>query len=434
MTFMLELKEKLKIFYAHSSAYLIPVLKFVLALAFFTSINSMLGFMQQLNSIFVVLVLALICALIPFNIMIVIGCIMVVGHCYAVSLEVAAFALILFFVLLIFYFRFASREAMGILLSPLAFALNIPCAIPIGFGLMGNPVSAFSAACGVVFYYFMRLVQEKAALIQGMESSELSKKMQILLDGMVQNQTMWLTMITFIAVVIIVYFIRRMSANYAWQIAIVTGSVSYLMIMICGGFFFDVEGSAILVIVQVIVSCLLMFVLKFFVFNVDYSRSEYLQYEDDDYYYYVKAVPKITITQKKHFVKTIGEEPEVRRRGQPKQKTPQQPEQRHPERIVPEPKQRQQSKEWSDRRVPAPEQGQQLKRQVVIPKQRQQPDNTGVTPEWRQQSGQSVVPSEEEPQQEQAVSELQAEQQNSDVVSLEDSLEEKLMKSLRDLQ
>jgi len=339
MTFLLELKEKIKIFYAHNSAYLIPVLKFVLAFAFFTNINSMLGFMQQLNSIFVVLVLALICALMPFNAMIVIGCMMVVGHCYAVGLEVAAFALILFFIMLIFYFRFASREAMGILFSPLAFAFNIPCAIPIGFGLMSSPVSAFAAACGVVFYYFMRLVQEKAALLQGMEASELSKKMQILLDGMVQNQTMWLTIITFAAVVILVYCIRRMSANYAWQSAITAGGVVYLLIMIGGGFFFDVDGSTVLVIIQVIVSCLLMFVLKFFVFNVDYSRTEYLQYEDDDYYYYVKAVPKMTITQKKRFVKTIGEEPEVPRRGQPQEKAFSEPEKRRPEKSIMPPEQ-----------------------------------------------------------------------------------------------
>jgi hypothetical protein len=29
---------------------------------------------------------------------------------------------------------------------------------------------------------------------------------------------------------------------------------------------------------------------------VDYSRTEYVQFEDDDYYYYVKAVPKLTVS------------------------------------------------------------------------------------------------------------------------------------------
>lgn len=31
-------------------------------------------------------------------------------------------------------------------------------------------------------------------------------------------------------------------------------------------------------------------------FAVDYSRTEYIQFQDDDYYYYVKAVPKITVS------------------------------------------------------------------------------------------------------------------------------------------
>ena len=35
---------------------------------------------------------------------------------------------------------------------------------------------------------------------------------------------------------------------------------------------------------------------NFLIFSVDYSRTEYTQFEDDDYYYYVKAVPKITIS------------------------------------------------------------------------------------------------------------------------------------------
>ena len=36
---------------------------------------------------------------------------------------------------------------------------------------------------------------------------------------------------------------------------------------------------------------------QLFVFSVDYSRTEYTQFEDDDYYYYVKAVPKIAISR-----------------------------------------------------------------------------------------------------------------------------------------
>ena len=35
---------------------------------------------------------------------------------------------------------------------------------------------------------------------------------------------------------------------------------------------------------------------KNFFFSVDYTCTEYVQFEDDDYYYYVKAVPKMTVS------------------------------------------------------------------------------------------------------------------------------------------
>ena len=36
--------------------------------------------------------------------------------------------------------------------------------------------------------------------------------------------------------------------------------------------------------------------LQFVFFNLDYSRTERTQFEDDEYYYYVKAVPKVFIS------------------------------------------------------------------------------------------------------------------------------------------
>lgn len=334
MTFMLEFKEKLKAFYGKYSTYLLPVLKFLLALAVFININSMLGFMSQLNSIFVVLILALVCALLPVKSMLVLVFVLIIGHCYAVGIEVAAFAVVLLLLLLILFLRFSAKDTLGILLTPIAFSLNVPCALPIGYGLLGSPASAFSAVCGVVIYYFVAMVQEKASLLQGMEPSEITKKLQILLDGLIQNPAMWMTVIAFTAVAILVYCLRRLSANYSWQLAIISGGAAYLLIMTGGGFFLDLNNSIILLCIQTVVSCLLMMGLRYFVFHVDYTRTEFLQYEDDEYYYYVKAVPKMTITEQKRFIKTISEEdpndPPTQRKAkpEPKQKriVPQRPE------------------------------------------------------------------------------------------------------------
>jgi hypothetical protein len=47
--------------------------------------------------------------------------------------------------------------------------------------------------------------------------------------------------------------------------------------------------------VGIVVSFLLAQVVRFFIFNMDYLRVENVQFEDDDYYYYVKAVPKVMV-------------------------------------------------------------------------------------------------------------------------------------------
>ena len=45
-------------------------------------------------------------------------------------------------------------------------------------------------------------------------------------------------------------------------------------------------------------------------FSVDYSRTENVQFEDDEYYYYVKAVPKVGVQMPEKQVKHITEHQE----------------------------------------------------------------------------------------------------------------------------
>ena len=48
-------------------------------------------------------------------------------------------------------------------------------------------------------------------------------------------------------------------------------------------------------------------VLELLFFSVDYSRTENIQFEDDEYYYYVKAVPKVGVAVPEKKVKRITE-------------------------------------------------------------------------------------------------------------------------------
>ena len=67
-------------------------------------------------------------------------------------------------------------------------------------------------------------------------------------------------------------------------------------------------------IIAIILSAAVAGVYHFFVFAVDYSRTEYVQFEDDDYHYYVKAVPKIAVSKPDVKVQRINTRKTPRRR------------------------------------------------------------------------------------------------------------------------
>lgn len=312
MTLVLEFKEKIKEIYGAYGTYILPVLKFALAFLVFNSINSYLGFAEKLDNVFLLLIMALICAITPWNAIAVFGTVLVIGHCYALGIEVAAIAVLFLMLIEILYLRFMQGDSLALVLMPFAYNLGIPCAVPVCTGLLRGSVSALSVVCGVFVQNFLQLIKIKAPLLQAAEKKDMLNNVKILLDGALKNKQMLITMLACIVVVLVVNTIRRLSIDYSWHIAVAAGSVSYALIMLLGGILTDVPGNAFLLIAGVLGGALISLVLEFFVYNVDYSRSENFQYEDDEYYYYVKAIPKISITKPKREVKKIQGEDEVR--------------------------------------------------------------------------------------------------------------------------
>ncbi|MDO4306522.1 MAG: hypothetical protein Q4C77_06780 [Eubacteriales bacterium] len=305
MTALLELKQRIKNFYGQYEMYFQPLLKFILGLVYFLWINQSMGYMAELDNIFIVLILALICSILPSAVMVFAGCVLMVGHCYALGIDVAAFMLVLILFMMILFLRFSSGKNIVMVLTPLSFAANLPVLLPIGSGLLSSAISAFPAGCGVIIYYFISFLRANAQTFQGSDM-EVMERLTMMADGMVANREMWITVIAFIGVILLVNLIRTRSFDYAWRIAIVVGGVTYVLIMLGGGFYFGVQIEVVPLIIYTVVTVLIGIVLEFFVFGGDYTRTERLEYEDDEYYYYVKAVPKAAVTTSERNIKKIN--------------------------------------------------------------------------------------------------------------------------------
>lgn len=305
MTNLLVFREQLKKFYSKYELYITPLCKFLLALVSLLVINSRIGYMSTLKNAAVVLILALLCSFLPINLTIVIAAAVTLAHLYAFSVECAIVALAVFLLLFILYFRFSPKDTLAVLLTPICFVLKIPYVMPIAVGLIGTPASSVAVASGVIVYYMLAGMNESASVLNTFDADGMVDKFRYCIDTLMGNRAMMVAIVAFATTVLVVWFIRRLSIDHAWTIAMITGALLNILILLFGDLMYSTDISIIGLILGSIVSVLLVKVLQFFVFNVDYSRTEMVQFEDDEYYYYVKAVPKNTVATPEKRVKTI---------------------------------------------------------------------------------------------------------------------------------
>ncbi len=305
MSSLLELRENLRNFYSRNEVYLLPLLKFILALTTMLVININLGYMTKINNMVLVLLVALMCSFLPMNLMVVIAAIFVLMHSYAVSMECAIVAGGIFLLMFVLYYRFSPKDTLIVLLLPLCFGLKIPFVIPIAVGLLCGPASVVSVACGVVAYYVIHYISANASMIMALDADDTVSKFRYVLDGVLKNKTMMIVLISFCAATIIVYVIRRLSVDHAWTIAMFVGAVTNVVILLVGNLLYGTDMSILSIVLGTVAALVAAKIVEFFSFNVDYTRTEYVQFEDDEYYYYVKAIPKNTVARSNHTVKKI---------------------------------------------------------------------------------------------------------------------------------
>jgi hypothetical protein len=306
MTALLEIKQYIIRFYQKNETYITYVWKFLLALISIAMINNKLGYMSSLTNIAIVLMAALLCAILPPNFIVVVSAVFIVGHLYSVSAQSALIAVIVFLLMFLLYFRFSPKDTLAVLLTPIAFFLHLPYVMPLAMGLLGAPTSVISVSFGLIIAYMLVFFSGNAASLGAEGVEEAAGQFQSVISSIAGNKTMIVMIGAFAVTLILVYIIRRTSIDNAWKIAIAAGSVCLIISTLIGDLVTEAQISLFGVIVGTLISALLMLVVEFFAFNVDYSRTEKVQFEDDEYYYYVKAVPKVTVSAPERRVKKIN--------------------------------------------------------------------------------------------------------------------------------
>ena len=289
---LLVFKEKLKQFYGKYNIYIVPVVKFLVGFLTFWLINANVGFMSKLKNPLIPVVMGLVASFIPYGVTAFLAGVFILIHVAQVSLEIALFML----AVTVLYYGFRPGDGYLLLLTPLLFFLRIPYVVPLVVGLSGSLVSIVPVCSGVCIYYILMYLKQNAGTLTGSSMAEMADRFIQIVKNVFGNELMWVMVAAFAAAILVVFILKNLSVDYSWSIAIVAGVITQLAVIFIGDFNFNLPVSAGSMIFGIVASVVIALIYQFFVFAVDYTRTEYLQYEDDDYYYYVKAVPKLTVS------------------------------------------------------------------------------------------------------------------------------------------
>ena len=149
MTTLLELREKVKLFYSRNEVLILPIIKFLLAFLVLNTVNGTLGYMPKLDNIAIVLIVSLMCSFLPTGCMLLLAALFSLLHMYAMSMEVALVGLCVYLLMFLVFFRFGPKESLALLLTTLLCTMKLPHVMPVAMGANIGGVIVSAIACGV---------------------------------------------------------------------------------------------------------------------------------------------------------------------------------------------------------------------------------------------------------------------------------------------
>ena len=173
---------------------------------------------------------------------------------------------------------------------------------------MGGLSEVCSIICGGTISFYLQEIRNNASSFLE-EGNDISAA-DVLLHQVLGNRLFYYYMVALIVMFLVISLVRYRKVPYAWMAAVLLGTVSEVVIMLAGYLVTSVPSKVPALLIGSALVLAFGFILNFFFRNLDYTRVEHVQFEDDEYYYYVTAVPKVHLAaEDKKVVKITDEKP-----------------------------------------------------------------------------------------------------------------------------
>ncbi|MCR5154942.1 MAG: hypothetical protein K6B75_08870 [Lachnospiraceae bacterium] len=289
---VLDIRDLIRLKYRKFQFVIDPVLKFILVFIGIHRLDASIGFNARLASLPVEIIVALIGAVVPVAITILLFGLIAIVQVFSASPVLALLAILIFAVLYCFLARFSGKYGYAIVAIPILYTFNIPYIVPLVLGMTANPIAAFPAACGVVIYNLIEIIKEVSGNSTVKSLDDALELYISVIDKIITRKEMFVAVGVFAFVIIAMWFIRKIRFEYVFELTVVLGTLINILGFAVAFLVFNIGGNMGGVLLGSIFSLVIALIVQFFRYTLDYTGVQRVQFEDDDYYYYVNAVPK----------------------------------------------------------------------------------------------------------------------------------------------
>ena len=303
ITILLEIREIILKTYQKVRFIVNPAVKFLFSIMVFSAINTDLGFNPKFTGVPIVLAMAAVSAVTPSQVLVLFAAGLTLLHIYAVNLFVAILLLLIYVVLYALLLRFSPKHVAVAVVIPVLAKYNLHYSVPILMGSTSNPITILPTICGVIVYHLIDVVKVAAGREVELNLEDVVGLYTDVFDQLMDNYKMIMMIVVFALVITVVWFIRRFSFDYSFQISLGAGVLVNILGFLIADLKYDVTVSVGTLIIMSLLSGIIAMFCDYMKRILDYTAVERVQFEDDDYYYYVKAVPKVNISLREMDVK-----------------------------------------------------------------------------------------------------------------------------------
>ena len=307
---LVEYKNKIRDFFRRFDEILTPIFRFIFSLLAFFAIRKLFPYHDLAVRTDVCVLLSVICAILPDGFMVFMVGILITLHSFTVSFEVGLSFVLLFMFMYLVYIKFFPKCGMAIMLTVILYLWDLEFAVPFIVAIFAGVSGAVPSALGVMIYYFGKYTEEVNKLLPKNTASDIissltskgnksqTDSLQFMIDHMLKNREMFAIMGVFIITIVMIGVVYNLNFKYSQYIGLAAGAVANVFAYIYMCFTMEIDANLPSCIKGILLGLVVVIIVRFFKGFLDYPHTERVTFEDDEYFYYVKAVPKLAEEKK----------------------------------------------------------------------------------------------------------------------------------------